>query len=155
MTVDRYGNIFTAGSGNIYRYDCEDGSTKHVLSSGFRVSSLHALAVSADGQTVFFAENGTKIYGVDPENGAASVIAELSSLGSPAGMAIYEPSRANDIHVDIHIDLHDFAELANCWEQPALGARLCACRPADLDRDGRVEFSDYVKLIQDFTGPSD
>ncbi len=106
LVLDRRGNLFVSALGPesgtvLYRYDNGDPKSRRVLASGFIGSTGHVpLALSPDESAVYVTDLTLKVYAVDVNDGATTVIADFSdaALAFEApydgvhGIAVYAPA---------------------------------------------------------------
>lgn len=156
MTVDRYGNVYTLHTNGVHKFNCEDPSTKHVLTPELGAGGASVIASSGDGE-LYLAQVGQKVFAIDPTSGDFALIADFGSLpGLPldlSGIAVFAPQVFGDVDGNGAVDLRDVAMLGECFGWARSTSAFCRCAPADLDGDGAVGLIDWSVLADALTGP--
>ncbi len=89
---------------------------------------------------------GGRVVGADL---SADFVAVAAGAGHSLGIKGYP---RGDLDHDRDIDLHDFAEFANCHLGPDVPFPA-GCDAADLDPDGDADLADFGMFQTLFTGP--
>jgi hypothetical protein len=90
IAIDDEENLF-AGSGGVVRWDGPGPilATGRILADGFNAG---VIALSADAELVYLAEQPGRLHTIDAESGAASLLADFSALSAlPRGATVYIP----------------------------------------------------------------
>jgi len=154
LVVDQMGNIFAAGGGSVFRYDCENALSEHTIATDFSPFAA-ALAVSPDGRTVYLGSIGS-VYGIDAVSGSPLLEVDLSYLTNfivfSAGMTVFAPWVFGDVDADGDVDLLDASTIQSCHGWAVTND--CRCIPSDLNKDNEIGLLDWQDFVIAMSGPS-